>query len=272
MPHDLGRAALWYARHGWRVFPCLVRDKHPAIKAWQKLATTDTRQVSAWWTARPDSNIGVACGAESDLYVIDVDIKDGKDGEGDLAALIDQLGELPDTPLQRTGSGGRQILFRMPPGTFKNSRGKVAPSIDTRCDGGFVVVPPSVHPCGDLYRWVHGPHELEPAELPERWRARLEHREPPRIAVPVRSYQALGPVADRIIDSRVRAIAGAKAGTRNDTLYRAAFMLAVKARSGVLQWSDASNALLHAALAAGLDQREANATIRSAEKGAAACP
>ena len=271
MASDLARAALWYARNGWRVFPCLPRDKMPAIKAWQKLATTEARQVETWWRSRPESNIGIACGAESGVYVIDVDTKEGKDGEADLMALCDELGDLPDTICQRTGSGGRQYFFQMPAGTFKNSRGKVAPSIDTRSNGGFVVVPPSVHPCGDAYRWIYGPHELEPAPLPEPWRRRLEYREPPRIAVPVRRYDAMAPMAAEMINRRAQAIGRAQKGTRNDALYRSAFMLAKRAGEGLISWAEASDALFHAALAAGLDRREATATIRSAEKGAASC-
>src|SRR5262245_10407698 len=34
-----------------------------------------------------------------------------------------------------------------------NSAGKIASGIDVRADGGYVLVPPSVHPSGRAYHW-----------------------------------------------------------------------------------------------------------------------
>lgn len=196
MAHDLARSALWYARHGWRVFPCRSYEdkpedaKLPAIKAWQKNATTDEAIVQNWW--RWPKNIGVACGPATGVYVIDVDNHDGTDGEAALARLIKALGPLPETVEQRTGSGGRQLFFAFPQGReMRNKAGgkkgstTMPAGIDTRGDGGFVVVPPSIHPCGERYRWIKGPHQQELAALPERWAARFQRKPEVRITVPI---------------------------------------------------------------------------------------
>jgi hypothetical protein len=73
-------------------------------------------------------------------------------------------GPLPATPEQITG-GGRQILFkwdiRFP---LRNSAGKIGPKIDVRGDGGYIVLPPSIHPGdpkrgippGRTYHWAPG--------------------------------------------------------------------------------------------------------------------
>jgi hypothetical protein len=66
-----------------------------------------------------------------------------------------------------TGGGGRHLYFS--PGDIAlNSMVAVANGIDLRADGGLVVVPPSLHPSGNLYRWRpgRGPDEVGIARLP----------------------------------------------------------------------------------------------------------
>src|SRR5215207_1453768 len=75
--HDHLAWAVYYARIGWRVFPCVPGGKTPAVRAWPQLATSDPGTIARWWRERPDCNVAVACGLGSDLYVIDVDLPDG---------------------------------------------------------------------------------------------------------------------------------------------------------------------------------------------------
>lgn len=274
MSDALARSALWYAQHlGWRVFPCLAGRKEPAIKAWHNNATNDPRQVRTWWGIRREQNIGVACGPDSGLWVLDVDAGT-KDGEGSLAVLCRRFGALPETVEQITGGGGRQLLFLYPDGhdcpNSVGSRGGLGPGLDTRSRGGFVVVPPSIHPSGQPYRWAEGrgPHQRAPAELPAGWVRRVERRQEPRIEVPIRPTKVTAERGGEAIASCANRVARARAGTRNDALYKAAFRLASLARAGQLYWSDAEAALLSAALTAGLERREIAATLRSARNGA----
>src|SRR4051812_46368242 len=74
-PNALANAALWYAEHGWPIFPLRPHGKTPLTAHGFKDATTDTGTVRDWWTATPDANIGVATGVLFD--VIDVDGPDG---------------------------------------------------------------------------------------------------------------------------------------------------------------------------------------------------
>lgn len=270
---SLARSALWYARHGWRVFPCLERKKLPALKAWQNCATTDLRQVETWWRLRPESNIGLATGPDSNLYVVDVD-RHGDDGEATLSKTVRRLGELPVTVEQRTGSGGRQLFFRYP-GTHNchnttGARRGLGPGLDTRGKGGFVVVPPSMHPCGEPYRWhaERGPHQTMPADLPAPWVERLERRETVTIAVPMPKLRVWPEIGRQVVEQRAQRVARAGKGQRNDELYRAAFYLAKLAGSGLCAWPDAREALVWAAHACGLDRLEAQRTIDSALRGA----
>ena len=48
---------------------------------------------------------------------------------------------------------GRHLFFKMPETPVRNSTSKIAPGIDVRGDGGYVLAPPSVHPSGRLYCW-----------------------------------------------------------------------------------------------------------------------
>jgi hypothetical protein len=71
-------AALDHAANGWRVLPLVPNTKRPLTAHGVKDATSDLVTIAEWWTATPDSNIGIAAGAGSGVTVLDVDVKDGK--------------------------------------------------------------------------------------------------------------------------------------------------------------------------------------------------
>ena len=268
----LARSALWYARHGWRVFPCMPHQKEPAIKAWQKQATSNPAQIEAWWRVRPDCNIGLACGAASNVYVLDIDKRPDKDGDVTMSRVVRRLGALPSSVEQRTGSGGRQMFFRYPEGhECRNTAGErrgLGAGIDTRGEGGFVVVPPSIHPCGDAYRWIVGPHQADLAPLPDGWVERLERRANVTIEVPMPPMRTWANMAEDVITRRTKMVAHAAAGGRNDELYRSSFYLAKLAESALVDWHDARRSLAWAGRACGLDPIEIERTIHSAALGA----
>src|SRR5690242_2109256 len=115
----LGAAALAYAGHGWPVFPLKPRDKIPLIPKAAggngvHDATTDTEQITAWWTAHPDANIGLAAGVA--FWVLDADYKgfftDEPDGADTIAVLQHRFGRLPPTTRQYTGGMGWQLFFQ----------------------------------------------------------------------------------------------------------------------------------------------------------------
>ena len=147
---DLRTAALKLAAKGLRVFPCVERSKEPLINDNLKRATTDPNIVAGWWSSRR-LNIAIATGAKSGIWVLDID---GDEGEQTLRNLEAEYGILPITVEAITGSG-RHLYWRWPIGTeIRNTQCRDdTPGIDVRGEGGYVLVPPSVHPSGRTYAW-----------------------------------------------------------------------------------------------------------------------
>jgi KaiC/GvpD/RAD55 family RecA-like ATPase len=143
--------ALRYSDLGWRVFPLSPGTKNQPLCKWADDATTDRGAIQSWWMARPNANIGVVTGATSGIVVLDVD--SGKGGDESLLSLIAEHGKLPHTVEAITGSGGRHIIFAHPGKRIPNSASKLAPGLDVRGDGGYIVVAPSIHPNGNHYEW-----------------------------------------------------------------------------------------------------------------------
>lgn len=161
-------SALWYARKGWHVFPCVAGGKTPLTDHGFEDATTAEGVIRVWWTQHSDANIGVACGA-SGLAVIDVDVKDGKPGLDSWRDLLQAHGQsLGETVVNETPSNGMHMIYRQNGTLIHNSQDKLGSGIDTRGIGGYIVVPPSVTPVGE-YHWAlgYGPQDREPAAFPE---------------------------------------------------------------------------------------------------------
>lgn len=131
-------AALDYAGRGWAVFPCA--RKVPRTGHGVRDATTNPTVIAGWWERWPETNVGIATGAVSGLFALDVD---GEPGADSLADLEREQGALPRTRSVTTPSGGQHFYFRHPGGTISNSSGRLGAGLDIRGDGGYVVAPPS---------------------------------------------------------------------------------------------------------------------------------
>ena len=135
-------AALAYAAKGIPVFPC--RNKKPHTKHGFKDASTSPDQIRAWWTRWPNAWIAIPTGKASGFDVLDLDAKKGKDG----FACVPEWERL--TPIiAMTPSDGAHLYFAVDGVTC--SVDKIAPGIDTRGEGGYVICPPSPG-----YRWRNG--------------------------------------------------------------------------------------------------------------------
>ncbi|WP_026107112.1 AAA family ATPase [Dyella ginsengisoli] len=165
------------AAEGFRVFRCRPRSKQPAAKRWPDVATNNADTVREWF-ADDSHNIGVYAGERivgsltRHMVVLDLDTKGGKDGPAALRALAAPHGGLPDTFTIRTPSGGLHLYFHASRATGSNA-GVLAPGIDVRGVGGYVVGPGSeveggTYTVAEAQRPADCPAWLE-ALLPHPW-------------------------------------------------------------------------------------------------------
>lgn len=153
--------ALEYAAAALPVFPCRNapgQDGHkaPLTARGFKDATTDPEQIKAWGREHPNALIGMPTGSITGIGVLDIDIKNGKDG----FLYVPGWEEL--SPLRsKTQSGGAHLYFRAHEPIRSTSNVNGFPGVDTRGEGGYVIVAPSPG-----YEWVTGSGVINPALLP----------------------------------------------------------------------------------------------------------
>jgi hypothetical protein len=266
-------AALDYAvRRSWPVFPLWPGAKTPATKRGLHAATTDPATITRWWERHPTMNVGIACGPAR-LLVVDLDYKPGGvDGLREWWPLVEQAGaDHAGTYTVCTPSGGLHFYFHLEPGwCIGNSASKLAPGIDIRAEGGYVVAPPS--------RTSDGAYEnddlwTELLDAPAWLIDRLIAKPAPKVASATRVAVGDGtPYGFAALEGELGRLAVCAEGTRNDTLVRAAFNLGRLIAGGQLDATHATGQLITVALRIGLTEREAVATIRSGLEAGAQQP
>ncbi|SDG17430.1 bifunctional DNA primase/polymerase [Thalassobaculum litoreum] len=223
--------ALMFAGFGLAVFPvsrpirtstglrcncgrqnCPSPGKHPDGRLAPhgfKDASASSETLARWFGKGP-TNIGIATGSVSGIFVLDVDER--HDGFSSLATLEREHGALPQTWRFLTGGGGEHILFRHPEATVRNSAGALGRGLDVRGDGGYIVAPPSLHISGREYAISvdHHPDDVALSEAPA-WLLRLLQAAP----------SAKSP-AKPIVSWRETVRSGIADGSRNQTLTRIA--------------------------------------------------
>ncbi len=247
---SVAAAALEYAQSGIPVFPC--KDKRPLTAHGFKDASFDSEKVQAWWQQYPEANIGSPTGAHS--FVLDIDLPDGP---ASLEALTAANGPLPETLEQTTGSGGKHLFFKIPAGIeLHNSASKIGNGIDIRAQGGYVILPPSLHESGNRYQWGQYVQTQEaPAWLIETITGHsLSSNKPLTVDLTNAPATAIEHLA---------AITAAKEGQRNDALNRACFAIGQLIARGDFTKKNVIGHLYAAAKAVELPAGESFRTIQN---------
>jgi hypothetical protein len=242
---------------------CASPGKHPVSRHGLHDATTHSGVIASWWRDLRYANPAVRTGARpagAGIVVVDIDPDHG--GDASLAELLAAHGPLPATLEVITGGGGRHLYFTCAGRSIPNSAGRLGPGLDIRGEGGYVLVPPSVHASGGRYRWVERPVGALPDWLADL--AQPHEREPRGRMEPLaRPVHQPGAWAAAALAAEVANVRNATEGTRNHTLNRAAFALGQLVGGGRLDPGDVVALLTDAALAAGLTAAETRATIAS---------
>ena len=142
--------ALSLASEGFFIFCLQTLGKTPVHKGWQESATRDPRIIEQWWATNPEYNIGIYTGKFGDdgaLLVVDVDVKEGKNGYEQLLRLELEGWEMPETRSYATPSGGRHYCYRVR-ASVRQGANVLAPGLDVRSRGGYIVGAGSALPHG----------------------------------------------------------------------------------------------------------------------------
>ncbi len=175
--------ARMYRNFGLQVVPAMSPKenknqwKRPALPKWRELehVLAPDFTFERWYGEEGEharrNNMGLIAGACSNgVFVVDLDLHKDERAQAwwyEVLDLQQSAGEL-DTVEQATGGGGVQLFFRAPlgwvPPTCKTSIG-----VDIRGQGGFAMMPPSMHESGKAYRWKsgHEPWEMDIASAPQ---------------------------------------------------------------------------------------------------------
>lgn len=136
---ELINVGVEYIKRGFSIIP--VFNKKPMVdwKQYQEKSMSEFEFQTILQTCDP-TGIAIITGKISNLTVIDVDTEEANS----------KL-KLPKTPTVKT-SKGYHYYFRYTK-ELKTTTSKVK-GVDIRSDGGYVVVPPSIHKSGHKYTWL----------------------------------------------------------------------------------------------------------------------
>lgn len=146
----------YVSKYGWSIFPVGV-DKKPLVewKQYQDHKPTPD-ELTQWSKQFPNANIGLITGKLSGVIAVDIDPRHGGTDEAFKEVV---------TVKSRTGGGGFHYLFKYESGI--NNQANIQSGIDIRGEGGYIVLPPSIHQSKQRYEWINSPESTPLASLPD---------------------------------------------------------------------------------------------------------
>lgn len=227
--------AAMYRRLGLSVLPGRRGEKRPLIdwKAHQD-GLPSQAVFDGWFDPvrgehRASPQMGLATG---EVFVVDLD-RHKVDGLvwWRTFVVVYLNGIEPQTWVTRTGGGGLHIYFRAPPGWRAPTFKRPDLGVDGRGVGGWVVIPPSVHPNGTEYVWLedHEPWACELATAPAELCAALDALAGPqseagapreRTASTGEAVNSFGLTVDGREEKMLRAVWGAVVDLRRESAER----------------------------------------------------
>jgi hypothetical protein len=275
---ELLTAALQAADRGWPVF-VLGRSKRPVANCDAcppdahdpascghltchgfYAATTNPDRITRIVAAVPRGQLAVRTGACSGLLLVDVDPAHG--GDHSLSDLMTER-LVPRTLHVHTGSGGLHLYYRHPGYHIASRPMPNRPGIDIKADGGYVVLPPSIHHRTHRpYQWGHTATDIEmpPPGLLTACQPPQPAQTPPAGLPPTRNGGGISHPS-KLLAAHLNAVRNAPEGKRRTTLYGAARGVARLVAAGAIDHTDAIAVLTEAGHLAEQSDREIRAAI-----------
>lgn len=171
--------ALEYYHKNFSVIPIIGKDKKPTIQSWEENKTkrADEKQILEWFlNGRSSYNIAIVTGSISQIVAFDID---GDAAKEYFYQTVEGLDDdslnniIQNTTHVRTGSGNTNLIVGFNPQDFQegehiknavlwHSNHEKHNEIRIKAEGGYIVVPPSIHPNGNRYELSNG---ISPAIL-----------------------------------------------------------------------------------------------------------
>ena len=186
-----------YVDRGWSVLPVRPEEKRPFMTNWLQYthSRASKETITSWFTNLSGAGVGIVTGKVSNVIVLDVESTCPY-------PIEDILKKYPTQLISRSGSGGYHLFYQFPTNVPKvANRVRIFDGADLRADGGFIVLPPTIHSSGRRYEWVS---EGVPGRFPV---ALLDLRSQPKV-------QSDGWITE--------ALRGVSEGGRNDACARLA--------------------------------------------------
>jgi hypothetical protein len=220
------------------IIPLTEREKNPLFSwAEYQQRSPSNDELEDWHSDYPNANWAVVTGEVSGVVIVDVDGPIG-------AAIIDVFG-LETTPCVTTKKGTHHYFSYSSDQRIPN-RGRILPEVDIRADGGYAIIPPSIHPSGSIYEWKISLDEQPLAKIPD-WL----------------DFLLNNPYAQSALRDELECLANAEEGLRNDQLNRSAFNLGQLVAGSIIPQLMVEKTLAAVANHIGLEEEEVSATIRS---------
>nr|DAT77088.1 MAG TPA: Bifunctional DNA primase polymerase [Caudoviricetes sp.] len=152
----------------FKIFPVIENGKTPVMNNWLNDCSSEYMQVLYWYENNHNYNWGLPA-EPNNLFILDVDCKEGQCGKDSLARLMYDLDiDITKTLIQKTASGGLHLIYKSDvelnqvlnsSNSFENY-----PNIDIRTKG-YIVVEPSVIN-GKEYTFLRSVDEIQ--EMPRK--------------------------------------------------------------------------------------------------------
>ncbi|MBW3637522.1 MAG: bifunctional DNA primase/polymerase, partial [Armatimonadetes bacterium] len=267
MSNPIYQAAQAALARGWSVMPVSrTAGKVPAVK-WKQYQSERPApdELKAWFAGKPDTNLGIITGALSGLFIVDTDTVEAVE-------WMEAQG-VPVGPIaQGSAPFKRHYYFSWPDFTVKNSVKQIHPGADVRGEGGYAVLPPSVHKNGAVYEWLVSPDEVDVPTAPD-WLLAIPELQktefvPSEPVVPLVDLNGSGEVmqkyAHAALEAELSLVAHAPDGQKHAQLFKSVAKVAEFIPHGLLSEGEIRGLFFHAVAPRAEDKRGALKTIEDA--------